>query len=286
MGNTSAKTTFLNALRLIFRNKAGEKLLLPFTKGKTLDSFAARIPANYYQYKPGSFRTVNRNRFTFTLDLSEYMQWLIYFGIHADARDRLYALVKPGMSILDIGANIGETTLEFSRLAGMSGNVFSFEPFPATYEKLYQHVNVNKCENVTLVNCALGQKVMNAVMQSVPNNSGGNSITENGIGLNIQVKTLDNWINENKGVTPSLLKIDVEGFEMSVLKGGRETLNKFKPVIFCEVNDAFLKKNGSSAEDLAAFLIDLGYDLTDADTGDRIQSGKLPDKHFDIIATA
>ena len=284
MNRTGTRTKFFNFFRMALRGRFAESLLLPFTNGSNWNSFVARIPANYYQYRPGTMRSVVRNEIRFELDLSEYMQWLIYFGIQTEPREKMYALLRSGMHVIDIGANIGETTLMFSRLCGVNGKVASFEPFPSTFKRLEHHLALNSCPNVLPVNRALGQREETVYMETVSGNSGGNQVTTGAAKTEVICTTLDKWLNEQTGFEPSFIKIDVEGYEQQVLLGARATLKRFSPLLFIEINDHFLQRAGNSGEELFTYLESFGYRLADADTGQPVTRQDLARPHFDIIA--
>lgn len=283
MTTVKPKTSFLNFFRLLFRNKCGEALLLPMTKGKQWNDFAARIPANHYQYPKNSIREVTRNGFKFRLDISDYMQWLIYFGVSIEPREKLYQLVKPGMTVLDIGANIGETALAFSRLVGQKGVVHSFEPDPDTFAKLKAHIELNHAGNIVAHNSGLGDEEGTFQLEQNEKHSGGNRIGT-GSGINISVRRGDTIVAQSN-LSPGFIKIDVEGFEERVLRGLTDTIARMQPVIFIEVIDEYLRAQGSSAHRIIQWLSEHNYYMENAHTGEVIQPGNDHSKlHCDIIA--
>jgi FkbM family methyltransferase len=213
---TSFKTDLLNIIRLTLKNRLAERVLATFTRGRSAKSWIARIPANYYQYNPGSYREVTRNGFKYNLDLSEYMQWIIFYGIKAEPRESLYTLLQHDMVVYDVGANIGETCLVFSR---QCSTVYAFEPDPVTYERLKEHLLQNEVKNVTAFAFALGSANQKVSLLRTAHNSGGNRIATENQGVAIEVRRLDDLIREQNLKMPSLIKIDVEGYEMQVLQG-------------------------------------------------------------------
>jgi FkbM family methyltransferase len=287
MKERSVKTKLLNIPRLVFRNRFMEAVLFSLTNGKKWDQLIARVPANYYQYPKGSWRKVERNGFQYHLDISDYMQWLIYFGIQAEPRETLYNLVKPGMTVLDIGANIGETTLAFSRLTGVNGKVYSFEPDPQTFERLTAHLLLNNCLNVVPVNKGLGKAEAQMLLEEGEHNSGGNRISpgQATTGKKIAITTLDKFAAENTIQQIDFIKIDVEGYEYHVLSGAEETIKKHRPSFFIELVDDFLKDQGASSTMLTGFLLQKNYSVTNANDGTPVSGGQdFTNTHFDIIA--
>jgi FkbM family methyltransferase len=278
---TSLKTDLLNILRLTLKNRVAERVLATIINGRDAKSWVARIPANYYQYEPGSFRAVTRNGFKYTLDLSEYMQWIIFYGIKAEPRGSLYSLLSPDMVVYDIGANIGETCLVFSRQCSA---VYAFEPDPVTNARLKEHLLRNEANNVKAFELAIGNANHSVSLVRTAHNSGGNRITPDSQGVAIEVRRLDDLIAEQNLKMPSLIKIDVEGYEMQVLQGAVETIRTNRPVIFAEVSDQMLRRNNSSAQELIEFLQSAGYTIFRAKDGLRIDSPKNTEPHFDIIA--
>lgn len=283
MSKPTAKTGLFNFFRNLFKNRFAESLLIPCTTGKLWSDFAPRIPANYYQYPKGSIRKVERNGFQLELDLSDYMQWLLYFGVKTEPRDSLYELIKPGMIILDIGANIGETALEFGRRTGKSGHVYAFEPFPSTFQHLQKHLQWNKQENVTAVQLGIADHPGTLKLENNPNNTAGNRVSTTG--SDVQVTTLDAYVSEKQCGKIDFIKIDVEGFELHVLRGAQEVLRRDKPILFVEAVDEFLQLQNSSTHALVKFLEECNYSLHNAYDNKPVSAQQdFTGTHFDIIA--
>ena len=118
----------------------------------------------------------------------------------------------------------------------------------------------------------------------VSQQSGSLSHNENGTS-EITVETIDDFLMTTPPVRLDLVKIDVEGFELNVLKGAIKTLSKYKPILFVEVSDKLLKDNRASAAQLLEFTESIGYDCRAAITNEVVQSiDDLSEIHFDIIA--
>lgn len=153
------------------------------------------------------------------------------------------------MNICDIGANIGNHTLYFLKHINAS-HVYSFEPVRKTYDILKKNIELNHYESkTTLYNCALGNRCGKGVSHVLENNCGGNSVEYSDAG-DVAFLRLDDIQFEGP---VNFCKIDVEGFEYEVLKGGKDFLERNKPILFIEVFDKnYDKVNG--------LLCELGYE--------------------------
>ena len=193
------------------------------------------------------------------------------------------------MHVLDVGANIGEVTLNMAKRVGVGGSVHAFEPDKLVFTKLQRNVNLNSFTNIHLKNFGLGNTDEELVLGAqVDSNLGGSRIQRHLLeGQKIRVTTIDKYVAGRRPASVDVIKIDVEGFEMHVLEGSLKTIQDFKPALFIEVNDNNLMDQGKSAMSLITLLMDLGYrEIRHAETGARIvPSGEFGGCHFDIIAT-
>lgn len=282
------KTKFLNQLRTVGKLRPVERLLVPLALNHTVGSFFAKAAPNNYQYPKNTIRICERNGIKYSLDISDYMQYCIYFGIEIEPRDTLYSLVKNGTTVIDVGTNIGETLLNFAKI-NRDGVNFGFEPVPYLYEIAKNNITLNKFESIELINKGLSSSEETLSFSEVSeNNSGGTFLTransEDPV-RSVQVVRLDDFVNRRGIENISLIKIDVEGFEMEVLKGASETLRCFRPTLFVEIDDKFLARQKSSAADVFDFLIKHKYRIELAETGEELRSGlAVAGQHLDIIA--
>jgi FkbM family methyltransferase len=167
------------------------------------------------------------------------------------------ANVKPGDVFIDVGTFIDGW---HSLLAAKEGaKVISFEPVSAYVKRFREQVELNNLD-IRIEPVALSDKNGTATFYD----SGGASSfsKEHGENVNkvpskkisITAKTLDSY-----SLRPTMIKIDVEGFEANVIKGARKTLAKYRPTLIMELEDKFLREAGSSAKELLALLRSLGY---------------------------
>ncbi len=182
----------------------------------------------------------------------------------------LAQVLKPGMTVLDVGANEGLYTLFSARRVGPAGRVVAFEPSSRERRKLQQNVTRNRLGNVTVVPCAVGSREGTAALQIAAGvHSGHNTLgalvydDAPAAGVeHVRVERLDRLIERLGVASVDVIKIDVEGAEMHVLEGARKTLAAHRPILMVEANDEALQAQGASTASLLAFLRDeLGYGI-------------------------
>lgn len=285
---TSFKTNFLNAFRAVFKIPFMEKILLRKTIGSSFEEKIVKFIPNNYQYSKNAWRTAKRDGINYRLNLYDYIDWWLYFGIKDHGRDELYALVKKDSVIFDVGTNVGETLLNFAKLTSPEGHVHGFEPDSINFKRCMDNVKLNNFTNISINQKGLGNVAGKfSLMVDTPSNRGGNRIAQNVLEKStetIEVITLDRYAEENKIRKLDLIKIDVEGFEMNVLKGAIGTLTSLKPILFVELDNNNLIEQKSSAKELIAFLEQLNYSIYNAQTNEKITSlNDFTNCHFDIV---
>jgi FkbM family methyltransferase len=135
------------------------------------------------------------------------------------------SIVRPGMVVWDVGANVGVYTLLFSRLVMDSGEVLAFEPMPSNSDCLIGHVRANNLSNVTVFQTAISDRKGFTGFSMHPSNSMG-SMTEGSSGLMVSTIPLDSLVLEHNYPFPGVIKMDVEGAEALVLAGSERILSK------------------------------------------------------------
>lgn len=148
-------------------------------------------------------------------------------------------LVTPQYNVLDIGANVGCTTLLFGALAK---RVISFEPSPTTHAFLVRNVAASGLSNISVENCGLGAVAGVSELTYAPANRAGAFVSANITASSghttetIRIKRLDDIVDSYAFPHLDFIKIDVEGFEKSVLEGARTTIGAYLPLIVLELN--------------------------------------------------
>lgn len=180
-------------------------------------------------------------------------------------------LVRPGMNVIDVGADVGYYTLLFAALAA-PGTVVAFEPIPACRQMCQGNLTRNGIQNVRLLEFALGNEERTAVLRDPLNTSridlGAQSASESD--LEVRIHRFDDLGAEFLPGKVDFVKIDVEGAEHEVLRGMEATIRRHRPVLLIEVHGTMLPQFGSSKSMLAGYLASMGYSwrLLDGDSFD------------------
>lgn len=187
---------------------------------------------------------------------------MYFYGDHDERYEvgNIKRIIKPGDVCWDIGANIGFYTCLFASLTGPSGRVISFEPVSTTREYLRANIALNGFDQVTVVPKALGARPA-----SQPIYFGDAAAAEGTASLRqavaqkitevVEVDTLD---RASAGLSvPDFIKIDVEGYQMELLTGGRAFFGKHSPMLMAELRDPDRNTMVRSEECLRGF----GYEI-------------------------
>jgi FkbM family methyltransferase len=286
-------TKIFNTFRKIFIATGLDRLIARYSGGKKLDSFIVKLIPPNYLYKNPAVRKRKVNGIWYELDISDTMDHGVYYDLADSGQSYLFQLVKPGTTVFDIGANIGSTMLNFARLTGPAGKVYSFEPDQFNYKKASRNLSLNSFSNVQLNNIGLGAAEEDVFLYNVNEKNRGmlrilKDDSDNKYEKTlIHITTLEKFLEKEKVNTIDLIKIDVEGFEKNVLKGSESVLLKFHPVLFIELDDNNLKDQGSSAADVIGYIRKLGYQhIRNAANGERLTDKyDYTNCHFDIVCT-
>lgn len=158
-----------------------------------------------------------------------------------------FALDDRGGTVIDVGANIGNHTVYFSKLFEQ---VVAFEPNPACYFLIQANILANGCKNVTAVNKAVSSTIGNAKLSFDYKHTGGGTIepaevNETSESIEVETVTLDSLLDQIGNVT--CLKIDAEGHEAEIINGAKKLLDRESPLVVFEAHDLNTLKNTSEA---------------------------------------
>ncbi len=189
--------------------------------------------------------------------------------------ERLQPFLPKDGVVVDVGANLGFTTLIFARHVGAGGRIFAFEPSSLVYPKLVEVVEKNGLRNVQCLQLGCGAARKTETLL-VPETSGNATIQRSGVEpdvpvrpVTIEVDTLDHLLLPL--VTKlDLLKIDTEGFEDQVLAGAEELIARHRPVIYIELSQEYASSSARAVAWLQQrqYRFDRDPDLGAAHNGD------------------
>lgn len=167
---------------------------------------------------------VNRGRRWIVGSATTTSSWVgNYEKDHADALEKL---IRPGMTVYDVGANVGFYTLALSRLVGDSGRVYSFEPEARNSYMLQRHIALNQIRNVTVVQAAVGNS------RSIVGFAGADERGRIAKGAPYQIPciTLDEFV-ANGNPLPDFFKMDIEGAEADALSAANHVLERHPKIM-------------------------------------------------------
>jgi FkbM family methyltransferase len=206
----------------------------------------------------------------------------------ADDRRFLTGQVKPGMNVLDVGANQGLYSLLLARLVGRGGRVFSFEPDPILYDVFRRNIDANGATNITVFNTALSNSAGAATLYRCPFNSGDNRLARGDLSdsaefVTVQTARLDDLLPSQR---IDFAKVDVQGWERSVFEGMGETFSRNPDMhVLFEFWPKGLRLAGTEPESLLALLRRSGFSIYELD-GHRVKPAPVAEGFADSIRGA
>ncbi len=180
-------------------------------------------------------------------------------------------LLRPGMTALDIGADIGYYARLFSTRVGYQGKVFAFEPHPESFRLLQENVSNKKYANVSCINNALSDKNADLILHAT-NVPGKHSLFyviqrhDSSVFYDVSIKvkgvTLDEFLQEKGNPPIDLIKMDIEGAEPRALTGMQCTLTRNKNIVLIvEFNGRALKASQTTPQQFLRQIQNLGFSV-------------------------
>lgn len=206
---------------------------------------------------------VERGVFMRISELTYVEQEIVWKGLFEPETVQVFAaLLTPGMTVLDLGANVGQYTLIAARRVGSQGRVHAFEPTPHVAAKLRRNIALNGLANVVINEAAVSDQSGETTLY-FEEDAGENSILSNGVStpsVKVPTVTLDEHVCRHGLTRVDVMKVDIEGAELMALRGGRALLSQDNaPLLILEVNPKTLAFSGSSVEELYGLLGEYGY---------------------------
>jgi FkbM family methyltransferase len=199
------------------------------------------------------------------LDLTDAIQRWIYMGVFEPEETAIVRTwLHPGMTFLDVGANVGYFTLLAASRVGVSGRVHAIEPSPYAFGRAADTVSANALHMVRLHQLGLSDTEGELTLYVQADGSGFHSPSMSpeigGEPVAVAVRRLDDLLDEAGIDTVDLMKLDVEGHELHVLRGGRSALESGRVrAVLCEFNEHWLRAQGESSRALYDALLAAGF---------------------------
>jgi len=170
----------------------------------------------------------------------------------------LESIIRAGSKVIDVGANIGITTITIGREIGKDGKVYCFEPVPDYFRILQQNLSFNRIENAEAFPLALSDRTGKTEFYLKELSSG--IVFEKGARqIRVNTVTVDGFLHQHQVEGIDVINMDCEGSEFLVLRGAQQTLQKNKVQLFCEIHHDFLHQLGQSVQQIVKYLEELRY---------------------------
>jgi FkbM family methyltransferase len=189
------------------------------------------------------------------------------YGVYEPGTTKLFELMlRPGMTVVDVGAHVGYYTLLAARLVGDQGRVYAFEPHPDTFKVLCQNVKINRLSNVVAIPKAVDDTIGRKRLFLAHGSSGLHSLYARGLvspySIWVDTTTLDAFFAEEGWPPIDLIKMDIEGGEPAALRGMAQLLTRCPTLkLIVEYSPERLKAAGVQPEAFLRQLNTLGFRL-------------------------
>jgi FkbM family methyltransferase len=177
--------------------------------------------------------------------------------------------LQTGDTFVDVGAHIGYYSLKMARVVGPNGHVIAIEPNARTVRQLQDNIRESGAKTITVQPVACSDAEGSIELFVAPRaNTGETSLSRKNASkegssvesYRVRARPLDAIIRESGVSRVDVIKIDVEGAELLVLKGARETLTRYHPLLIVELVEDQLKAMGASSLEIISLLRSIGYE--------------------------
>lgn len=208
----------------------------------------------------------------FDLDLADDVERALYYRCYEDGElSACLAVVEEGDTVIDVGANVGAYTVPLARTVGSRGSVHAFEPMASVADRLSRNCALSRCQQQVKVNrVALSDATGTAEFFDAGEGHSGWGSLEQFADVDFAATTttttsLDDYVRSNSIPHARLVKIDVEGHDLSVIQGARKILSDgFADYLLVEGNEKRLRGAGHSTFELVDTVTGLGFVLQNA----------------------
>jgi FkbM family methyltransferase len=207
---------------------------------------------------------VTRHGLRWCLNPADYPQADLFWTGMSDRWDSFHVkrLLRPKSVVFDVWANFGYYSLMMYQALEQQCTIHCFEPVEATYKRLVRNIDLNDASKAITSHC-LGlsdRSGVGGLVQQI-GNSGAARICAPGHGQEISLATLDEFCDAQRIASLDLIKMDVQGFEPRVLRGGEHSIRKYRPIMLIELDPDMLQFQQSSPADLVEMVRGFNYTL-------------------------
>ena len=241
---------------------------IPYHKGKWRVIEALLKISGVGKLDRGKTFIVKRGGVRWKLNTACRVQRRLFYHGAFDQNDirELTRRLGPDSVFFDVGSYFGYYSLIVSKQIGAAASVYAFEPVSSNYALLSENLELNRFKNIHPFQLAVSDSVGEVSFEIPPDeNRGTGRIAtpgrESAATETVATTNLDRFVEEQGIRRLDAMKIDVEGAEMRVLAGARETLDRFRPVLVVELNPPCLERFGASGDGLLLEIRGLGYDI-------------------------
>lgn len=263
--------------------------------GKMLSWYELCLP-----YFPGKWRTVNwalsisgplssgqqiveRRGLFWELDLQCPIQRSLYYlGVNGEEwreTEFIERIIQRSWCVIDVGANFGYYSLLAAKKVGPLGLVYAFEPSPPVYQQLIRNIELNDLQQIHAVQSALGDIQERGFIRLTSRRfQGQQGLCVKGATQTeqITVTTLDCFLRTVHCPRIDLVKVDIEGYEPNFLKGARDAIHEFKPLLMFECNSRALARYDYKPKDLLLVIKSFNYEVFNLHRGTLKKLDTLP----------
>lgn len=226
-----------------------------------------RLVLSRILWKSGLCRFVTIHNPRFRMHFSASALAATYWANSEDRKedeDLIATVLRAGDTYVDVGANIGALALCASDVVGERGTVYAIEAHPRTYGFLAENVSLNRRGNVRCFNIAVGEHGGTVCMSDLHSDDQNHVLSAGRV--RVKLMPLDHLLQDDMPV--ALLKIDVEGYELPVLKGAGRLLRRTRAVLF-EIWENHTRKYGYEVSELVGLLNGAGFEVFALDLDQR-----------------
>jgi FkbM family methyltransferase len=205
--------------------------------------------------------------YVFPVDPGTLIGWSIYFfgTYEPEVRQQIVERLTPGGVAIDVGANVGWHALLMASRVGPAGQIYAFEPNDSTRDRLRAAVEANHFAQIAIDSRAAADR-QGSLGFEAPDaghfwDGTGRLSRDPRSAHAVDCITLDAFVAARGIRRVALVKIDVEGWELAVLRGATDVLRMLRPAIVFEFDPHYVERSGGTSSELTGCLVEAGYAL-------------------------